>query len=145
MSLKVLVVEDNEEVYQYFMRLFEHILEVERFEFVHVSTIQAALEVLPEEWDVVLMDYALGKAAEIDQMTFRNGADLVSYRRALEDMASQEGAEQRCPKCRIVGTSSNMVSNDLMFHAGAEEAFLKLDVPQIADYLKELLKMKATT
>jgi len=139
MSLRVLIIEDNEEIYHYFMRIFEHKLDTTQFEFVCASTIQAALEVLPEQWDVILMDYAMGEAAKLDEMSFRNGADLVSYRRALESMATQEGADQNCPACRIVGTSSNTVCNDLINKAGANSSYLKLNVPEIADYLQACL------
>ncbi len=140
MSLRVLIVEDNEEIYHYFMRIFEHKLDTAQFEFVCASTIQAALEVLPEQWDVILMDYAMGEAAKLDEMSFRNGADLVSYRRTLEEMATQKGTNPReCPACRIVGTSSNTVCNDLINKAGANGSYLKLNVPEIADYLQTCL------
>lgn len=140
MGIKVLIVEDNQELHKYFMRIFENILDVAQFEFVCASTIQAALEVLPEQWDVILMDYDMGESAEIDQMTFRNGADLTAYRRSLEEMATQEGADQDCPRCQIVGTSSNTVSNMLMERQGADATFLKLNVPLLADFLNTRLK-----
>lgn len=139
MSLRVLIVEDNEEILGYFMRIFKHKLDISQFEFVCASTIQTALDVLPDQWDVILMDYAMGEAAEIDQMTFRNGADLVSYRRTLEEMASQKGANQSCDPCLIVGTSSNTVSNVLINEAGANHSYLKLNIPEIADYLQSRL------
>ncbi len=142
MSLRVLIVEDNQGLHQYFMRIFEHKLDVAQFEFVCASTIQAALEVLPEQWDVILMDYAMGESAKIDQMTFRNGADLVAYRRSLEEMAAQKGGDRNCPRCRIVGTSSNSVSNTLMEGQGADDTFLKLDVPILADFLSACLRLK---
>ncbi len=136
MSLRVLVVEDNEELYQYFLRLFENLLDMEKFEFTHVSTIQGALDALSEEWDVVLMDYELGEAGEANGTQVRNGADLITYRRALEEMAAQEGSGHSLPKCQVIGTSSSRVSNNTLEKAGADLAYLKLEVPGIAEVLK---------
>lgn len=141
MSLRVLVIEDNEELYQYFLRLFENLLDMTAFEFTHVSTIQGALDILEEEWDVVLMDYEMGVAGEANGTQVRNGADLITYRRALEDMASQEGADQNCPKSHIIGTSSSRVCNMSLVKAGADAAYLKLEVPDIAKYLQSWVKI----
>ncbi len=136
MSLRVLVVEDNEELYQYFLRLFENLLDMEKFEFTHVSTIQGALDALDDEWDIILMDYELGVAGEANGTQVRNGADLITYRRTLEEMATQVGVDQSCPKCQIVGTSSSRITNNILMKAGADLVYLKIEVPHIAEALR---------
>ena len=143
MSLRVLVVEDNEEIYQYFMRIFENILEIEKFEFVHVTTVQGAIEILGGQWDVILMDYTLGESAEVDGAIFRNGVDLINYRRVLENFSKD--TPDPLAQALIMGTSSNTVSNDMMHAVGAEASYLKLQVPEMAGCLTEVLKLKEST
>ncbi len=131
MSLKVLVIEDMEVLYKYVMRLFEKTLSIENFEFTNVQTIPLALEALEQDWDVILMDYYLGALhGERGEASFRNGADLVAYRRALEE------AEPEKKKARIIGFSGSVVCNDHMASVGATCSFLKDDVPGIAEMLE---------
>ncbi len=136
MSLKVLIVEDVDDLHEYYLRIFEHSLPVEEVEFTRASSLQAAVAALPEQWDVILMDYALGEPATLDDMKFRNGKDLVAFRRALE------GSRGDVSRCFIVGISSNGVGNDLMVDHGADLGLLKLRVPEMASVLKTRLDMK---
>lgn len=136
MSLRVLIAEDVDELYEYFLRIFENLLPVEEVEFTRASSVQAAVEILPEPWDVILMDYSLGAPATLNEMNFRTGKDLVAFRRTLEN---SQGA---APRSFIVGISSNGVGNDLMVEEGADLGLLKLLVPEIAAVLKEQLGRK---
>lgn len=137
MTTKVLVVEDNEEIYRdHLLRLFENLLSMEDFEFTNVGTIQNALDALAEEWDVILMDYSLGKQVQRDEMRFRNGADLVAFRRTLEDADPGPGA------ALIMGISGSAISNNLMVRAGANDAALKLNIESIADLLGNFNEIK---
>lgn len=136
MFLKVLIVEDVDELYEYYLQIFEHELPVEEIEFTRASSIQAAVELLPEPWDVILMDYGLGETVVLDKMKFKNGRDLVAFRRALEVSRGDVS------RCYILGISSNGVGNDLMVESGANHGLLKLLIPEMADVLKVLLAGK---
>jgi len=133
MSTRVLVVEDDENIYQnYLMRIFGELLSMEKFEFTRVGNIYTALEALEEDWDIILMDYHLGvQYVERKGMHFRNGADLVAYRRTLEE------ADPKLSKPQIAGIAGSTVCNTKIVNAGANAAFLKLEVPEIAAKLKD--------
>lgn len=136
MSLRVLFVEDNKEIYKYYIRIFEHKLDIEQFEFVHVNTIQASLKLIHEPWDVILMDYVLGPSTCVDQVNLRNGSDLITYRRIQEDMNAI------LDRTVILGISSSTVGNNMLLRKGANCVFLKMEVVKIADYLIDIYTVK---
>lgn len=128
---RLLVVEDNAALYQdYFLRLFEDLLPMEKISMVHVPTLRAACQALLEPWDFVLMDYAMGPKCDFTvDVTVRDGADLTRFRRAVEE-------EQEVPKAFILGTSSNQVGNRLIQENGADNTLLKLEVVEMAKLIK---------
>jgi len=131
---RLLVVEDQAEFYQdYLLRIFENLLPMEKISVVHVPTLDAALVALKEPWDFVLMDYSLGAKTEFMGDPIRDGADLISFRRAVEQ-------GQEVAKAFILGTSSNRVGNQLMQERGADNTVLKLEVPQMAKLIEGALK-----
>ena len=84
MVVKVLVIEDMDVLYELMLRKFEKALSIDNFEFTNVKTIPFALDSLEQDWDAILVDYYLGvQHGERGESCFRNGADLVAYRRAL--------------------------------------------------------------
>ena len=106
---------------------------MEAISVVHVPTLDAALVALQEQWDFVLMDYSLGTRTDFLGDPVRDGGDLVSFRRAVEQTRD-------VPKAYILGTSSNQISNQLMEKRGADAAVLKLEVPRMAELIKGALK-----
>jgi hypothetical protein len=134
-NLRVLVVEDIDALYEYFMNVCENLLPVEKFEFVNAQTVEAALEVIGENWDVIVMDYYLGSAeAEKDGVRFQKGTDLIAYRRELE--AGDVGKK----KAHIVGISASRVHFGYLSDSGADEVYLKLDAPKLAKQFRSLLE-----
>ena len=117
------------------LRKFENLLSMENFEFINVKTIPFALNSLEQDWDAILMDYYLGvQCGERGESCFRNGADLVAYRRALEK------AEPEKKKAYIIGFSGSDLRNNDMMDAGATCSFLKLDASGITEVLDALAK-----
>lgn len=113
MSIRVLVVEDKPALYQEYMNIFAHFLPLERMVFEHAATITGALEVIGEEWDVIVTGYSLGAKAPFRKRTIRNGADLVDTRRMVEN-------ERQGPKASfIVGFSSSTATNELLERKGS--------------------------
>lgn len=93
MPIEVLVVEDMDVLYKILLKSFRQALPMEEFNFTHVGTKAAALDVLDQDWDVILMDYHLGTQETIrDGVEFRNGADLVAYRRKIEGIDPEKKA-----------------------------------------------------
>lgn len=131
-SLKLLIIEDLDEIYEYYERILANLLPVERIEFTRAATIQDALELINEDWDVILMDYALGKNASIEGDPIRNGADLVKVRRALEQ------AQEKAPAF-IIGTSSSTVTNEFLVKEGADTSLIKSSVPEMAREIERRL------
>lgn len=136
MSLRVLVIEDNEVIYQdYLIRLFEELISMEEFEFTRMGTIQSALEALEEDWPMIFVDHNLGsKFVKREDIHFRNGADLIAYRRVLEE------ADPDREKAFIMGISESTVLNNRMISAGADGSCLKLRVEAMVSVLKEKSK-----
>ncbi len=131
---RLLVVEDQADFYQdYLLRVFENLLPMEKISVVHVPTLAAALVALQEQWDFILMDYSMGAKTDFLGDPVRDGGDLVAFRRAIE-------LDRGLPGSWILGTSSNQVGNTLMLGRGADDAVLKLEVPQMAAQIGEVLK-----
>ena len=122
---RLLVVEDQIAFYEdYLMRFFGRLLPMEKISVTHVPTIKAALVALLEPWDVILMDYQMGSLARFLGDPVRNGADLTSFCRAVEQ-------QRQYPASRIVGTSSTEVGNRFIRAKGADCSFLKLHVEDL--------------
>lgn len=133
---RLLVVEDQAEFYQdYLLRIFEKMLPMETISVVHVPTLDAALVALVLEWDMILMDYSMGAKTEFLGDPIRDGADLVAFRRAVEE-------KNGVPVAFILGTSSNQVGNHLMQERGASNTVLKIQVPEMAKLIEGALKNK---
>jgi CheY-like chemotaxis protein len=131
---RLLVVEDQADFYQdYLLRIFENMLPMETISVVHVPSLDAALAALSDPWDMILMDYSMGPKTEFMGDAVKDGADLISFRRAIEQT-------QGVPKAFILGTSSNQVGNRLMQERGADNTVLKLQVPQMAKMIEGALK-----
>ncbi len=130
MALKVLVVEDIDTLYKRIIRELKKILLTDDFEFTNVDTLSHALDALEKDWDVVIMDYYLGAAyGARDEVVFKDGGDLIAYRRGLE------AAEPRRKKSHILGFSGSDDCNDHMVAVGADCSFLKFDISDIAERL----------
>jgi CheY-like chemotaxis protein len=138
--VRILTVEDNEEFYHtYLLRMFEKLLPVDKLQFVHTARVAEALELLQEKWALILMDYELPDTVKLaledgKQLSMRHGNALVLFRREAE---KQEGV----PRTPIIGMASSRIGNHLLREAGADRAFLKLEVPEIARSIKDYLKL----
>jgi CheY-like chemotaxis protein len=131
---RLLIVEDQVDFYEgYLLRLFGKLLPLEKISIVHAPTLDAAIAALQEPWDAVLMDYSLGPKTEFLGEPVRDGADLVRFRRAVEEKTGQ-------PQAFIVGMSSNGVGNRLIQERGADAAMLKLHVPEMAKLIAARIK-----
>lgn len=134
MRVKVLVVEDNDALYEgYFLRLASRLLPMDEIELTRASSIPAAIEALSKAWDFIIMDYQIGAAADFEGTKIRNGADLIRLRRRLE-----EGP--KLSPTNIVGFASNGIGNQIMMDNGAASAFLKLNVGPMCDYIRGNMK-----
>lgn len=129
--MRVLVVEDCDEVYEYYLRLFASLLPVTEIEFSRAGDMEAALDRLAEDWDVVLMDFSLGREIEKDGLIFRTGSDLITFRRGLERKGSSVSL--------ILGTATTEVHNECLKDSGADFTFLKLYVPEMAKEIERVL------
>ncbi len=134
--LRLLIIEDLDEIYEYYERILSNLLPKEQIEFSRAATILDALELLQEPWDVILMDYAMGEAASIEGTPIRNGADLVKLRRAIEAEPQPDeetgNMTNRFPPSFIIGTSSSTVTNEFLVKEGADTSLLKNAVPEVA-------------
>jgi CheY-like chemotaxis protein len=131
---RLLIVEDQVDFYEdYLLRLFGKLLPLEKISITHAPTLDAALAALQEPWDAVLMDYSLGPKTEFLGESVRDGADLVRFRRAIEEKTGQ-------PKAYIMGMSSNNVGNRLIQERGADTSLLKLQVPEMAKLISGRIK-----
>lgn len=134
MRVKVLVVEDNDALYEgHFFRLASRLLPMDEIELTRASSISAAIEALSKAWDFIIMDYQIGTGAMFEGTKIGNGADLVRLRRRLEEGPKLSPAN-------IVGFSSNGIGNQLMLESGAAGAFLKLNMETLCDYLRGNMK-----
>ena len=132
-----MVVEDMQVTYDVVLRDLEKLLSMEDFEFINVQTIPSALDALEQDWDAILMDYGIGfQCGERGESCFRNGADLVAYRRALE----KDEPEKK--KVHIIGFSASNLRNDDMVDAGASCSVLKHDALPLAEALAGLANIK---
>lgn len=134
--MRILTIEDNEEFYHsYLLRMFSSLLPVEKLQFTHYARVAEALDpLLLQEWDVILMDQELPDSVNValeegKQLVVRNGNMLVRLRREAE----QQGRIRPSP---IIGIASSSAGNHLLRAAGANQAFLKLLVPDIAKCIK---------
>jgi CheY-like chemotaxis protein len=130
--LRLLIVEDLDDIYQYYERILTNLLPKEKIEITRASTILDALELIREPWDVILMDYALGEAASIEGDPIRNGADIVKVRRAIEQ-------GEMLAASFIIGTSSSTVTNEYLVKEGADTSMLKIAVPEMAREIERRL------
>jgi len=135
MSTKILVVEDVQAIYEYYLRVFEQILPMADLEFTHAGSIQAACAVLENPFDIILMDYSLGAPFLAPGATkpIRNGAELIQVRLLLE----RRGVVRQA---LFFGTSSSKIGNDLLTRAGAHYIFHKTRVEELANALKTTYK-----
>lgn len=131
---RVLVVEDNVSFYcDYLLRLFGNLLPMDQLEFIHAATLEEAVMNLSLEWDVILLDFALpGTFRDQEGLLVKDGAGLVRLRRKFE-------AANQLKKSFVMGISSSGIGNLLMVEAGADTAYLKLKVPQMASEIKNKL------
>ena len=133
-GMKILVVEDIDEIYDYYTRFFGTLLSLDSVEIVRVSNLKAASEEVLKEWDVILMDYLMGEAhivsridsANIDPIRISNGADLVTFCRKFA----------RGEDAFIIGTSPSLVYNERLVKAGASTSQLKHQVEAVAAEIK---------
>jgi CheY-like chemotaxis protein len=141
--LRLLIIEDLDEIYQYYERILTNLLPKEQIEITRAATILDALELIRDPWDVILMDYALGETASIEGTPIKNGGDLVKVRRAVEsEVVGDEdpgGAVPRFPPSFIIGTSSSMVTNEYLVKDGADTSMLKSAVPEMAREIERRL------
>jgi CheY-like chemotaxis protein len=141
--LRLLIVEDLDDIYQYYERILTNLLPKEKIEITRAATIPDSLELIREPWDVILMDYAMGMPGEIEGDPVKNGADLVKIRRAVEsEVVGDEdpgGAVTRFPPSFIIGTSSSMVTNEYLVRDGADTSLLKSAVPEMAREIERRL------
>jgi len=143
--LRLLIVEDVDEIYEYLERILMNLLPKERIETSRAATILDALELIREPWDVILMDYAMGEGVTIEGSPIRNGADLVKVRRALEaPLAERIEASVKVTNLItpsfIIGTSSSTVTNEFLVKAGADTSLLKNAVPEMAQEIERRLR-----
>ena len=133
--LKLLIIEDLDEIYQYYERILTNLLPKEQIEITRAATILDALSLIWEPWNVILMDYAMGEGASIEGEPIKNGADLVKIRRAVEQKDEFSGNTPAF----IVGTSSSTVTNEHLVKEGADTSMLKNAVPEIAREIERRL------
>jgi CheY-like chemotaxis protein len=133
--LRLLVIEDLDEIYEYYERVLINLLPEEKIEITRAATILAALELIQEPWDVILMDYALGEIASIERAPVKHGADLIKVRRAVE----ASGDASSLIPAFIIGTSSSTVTNEFLVKAGADASLLKNAVPEMAREIERRL------
>lgn len=137
--MRILIIEDRQALADEYLRIFSHILKG-NFSYTHVSTIERALTPLAEEnWDVIFIDNELGQGSVYphnaeDGIKINNGYDLVKFRR---DMEKDEGIE----RSYIVGIASNQVALGLFQNTRADDWFLKLFIPEMANLIYERAPM----
>ncbi len=140
--MRILIVEDNVDFYNdYLVRLFGNLLPMDQIEMVHATTVTEALTVISKKWDVILMDYSLGKGAELNGHKIRDGMDLVRIRRAVEaePVVVDGKVTNALAPSFIIGISNSQVGNRLMVEVGASTSFLKLQVVEIAKEIEQRL------
>lgn len=139
--LRLLIIEDLDDIYQYYERILTNLLPKEKIEITRAATIPDSLELIREPWDVILMDYAMGAPGKIEEEPVKNGADLVKIRRAVEanpTVVDGKVTNALAPSF-IIGTSSSMVTNEYLVRDGADTSLLKSAVPEMAREIERRL------
>jgi CheY-like chemotaxis protein len=139
--LRLLIVEDLDDIYQYYERILTNLLPKEKIEITRAATIPDSLELIREPWDVILMDYAMGMPGEIEGDPVKNGADLIKVRRVVEanpTVVDGKVTNALVPSF-IIGTSSSMVTNEYLVRDGADTSLLKSAVPEMAREIERRL------
>jgi CheY-like chemotaxis protein len=139
--LRLLIVEDLDDIYQYYERILTNLLPKEKIEITRAATIPDSLELIREPWDVILMDYAMGMPGEIEGDPVKNGADLIKVRRGVEanpTVVDGKVTNALVPSF-IIGTSSSMVTNEYLVRDGADTSLLKSAVPEMAREIERRL------
>lgn len=139
--LRLLIVEDLDDIYQYYERILTNLLPKEKIEITRAATIPDSLELIREPWDVILMDYAMGMPGEIEGDPVKNGADLIKVRRVVEanpTVVDGKVTNALVPSF-IIGTSSSMVTNEYLVRDGADTSLLKSAVPDMAREIERRL------
>jgi hypothetical protein len=139
--MKVLIIEDRKPLADEYIRIFGHLLEGE-YSYTHVPTIEAAIGSLEtENWDAILVDSELGApcmfpigSEEDDGIKINNGYDLVKMRRGIED--STDGIDRSF----IMAIAANRVALTFFQDVGTDAGFLKIEMPDMAQAIKELSK-----
>ncbi len=135
MSTRILIVEDNSGIYDYYMRFFNILLDMDQMEIVRARDMIEALPILAQQWDIILMDYDLGPAHVYEDTKFKCGADLIAYRIFLTNNV------ESVKPCVTIGTASHMVGNLAMVGAGADHSFRKDEVIKIAKAIEKTVKV----
>lgn len=144
--MRVLIVEDRNELADYYLRVFRHVVGADH-EYTHVASITSAIDPLFEEnWDVILMDSELGPAGRFqkdpqdpagDGMDIRNGFDLTCFRRLVE-----KDKTTKIDPSIIIGMTVSSVFRDAFIDAGADRAVSKIVVPAMAHFVKTTMEDK---
>lgn len=132
--MRLLIVEDLE-IFRdtYLLRVFSNLLPMDKLTLFSAPSIeQAFLPITTQDFDIVLMDYALGKSYSAEGKHFRNGADLVRRRREAQN-------DKAVAKSYIIGNSATHVGNVEMVKAGANVTFHKLQVEKLARAIASLV------
>ncbi len=122
-------------LYKILLKSLRKSLPMEEFNFTRVSTKATALDVLEQDWDVILMDYHLGTQETIrDGVEFLNGADLVAYRRRFEEANPER-------KAYIIGMAGLDKYNQLLEIEGVDVTCIRhiAGMAPGADIVKYLL------
>jgi len=136
--VRVLIVEDNVALIPEYLRIFKEILG-DGDTYTHVASVHDAIESLFEEnWDVILVDTDLGVAGKFksgieggDELTLRNGYDLVRFRRRVEQLESD-----RIVPAKIIGLAPNRSALPAFDTVGTNHRLFKLDIPGIAKQIR---------
>lgn len=134
--MRVLIIEDRQGLADEYLRIFNHLLEGE-YSYTHVLSIEAAIPPLAQEnWDVILVDQELGAPGAFpmgegeENLRLSTGYDLVTFRRNIE------AGVPDITKSHILGIASNKVALNFFNDLGADETFLKIFMPEMAESIR---------
>ena len=153
--MSVLVVEDNDGIYQEFLRIFEH-FDLKDIEFTRCPGLAEAFDeknpLIADGWDIILVDFGFTHSYRVSDIEvnahlsqkgsiipcshYRNGKDLIRFRRQLE-----EDTETIEPSY-IVGIASNEDGNRLLKESGANVTVHKSNLVGLAHLLVNKSKGK---
>ena len=141
--MNILIIEDNQELAKEYIRIFNHILEGD-FVYTHLSDIASAIPAITDEnWEMIIVDSDLGDpamypegAAEGEGEEIRNGRDLVLLR-----LRTQKN-KPLIKKSYILGIASSNVALNQFRSTGADDWFIKLDIPEMAHRISDLYNPK---